>query len=243
MLVSFVKANRNMCRKLENFAPRFFSIRRDYEADLIDIINKVLKEKKPSKVLEVGGADRPLLSKNKDIFLCGLDIDSRPECFASYDKYLLQSITDPIDEKYDLLISKTLLEHVEDNSKSLEIMNDALREGGEMVHYLPSKNHPYSLCLRLVGPSLQKILIKYLRPDAIEVTGYPAYFDFCSPEKFRKLCEEKKFRHVEIKCYFQASDYFAFFVPVYILIATLENLAEFFNISFFASGFIVRARK
>ena len=134
-------------------------------------------------------------------------------------------------------------ENVPNNKKSVQSMYKSLNEGGQMVHYIPSKNHFYSICLRLVGPKIQKILIKHLRPEAISVTGYHAFFDKCSPYQMKKLCKKQGFIDVKIVPYYKATDYFGFFIPAYLFVAVFENFFEYLGLSQFASGFIITAKK
>ena len=122
-------------------------------------------------------------------------------------------------------------------------MFDSLNDQGSIIHYIPSKNHFYSIILRIVGPKLQKILIKYLRPHAVETTGYPAFFSTCSLSDMKSLCEKVGFSNIEIVPFYKATDYFGFFFPLFIIIAIFENIFEFFNLRFFASCFILKADK
>lgn len=172
---------------LEKLFPKFFG-EGDFNRDLLEKINQIIKQSDNLKVLEAGGADRPLLEKSDKWTYYGMDIDQKPSCYKCYDKFLVQSIEEKIDDDFDLIISQTLLEHVPNNTKSIEAMYNALNNGGAMLHYLPSKAHIYSICLRLVGPKIQKALIKHLRPEAVSTAGYPAFFDKCSTHEMRELC-------------------------------------------------------
>ena len=120
----------------------------------------------------------------------------------------------------------------------------ALNDGGITYHYLPSKNHFYSLILRLVGPFLQRIFIKYLRPQAsLEKTGYPAFFHLCSYRELKKYLKSIGFIDIKILPYYKATDYFAFCTPLYVIVSCLENIIEFFNLKFLAAGLILSAKK
>ncbi len=140
-----------------------------------------------------------------------------------------------------MVISMTLLEHVPDNGAAMRSIFGGLTPGGSMHHYIPSANHPYSLCLRLVGPRLQSFLIHWLRPGAEEVTGYPAYFDHCTPHKMERLCERSGFDRINITPFYGASDYFAFFVPAWALVALFDRLCGFLRLRWFCSGFVLSA--
>jgi SAM-dependent methyltransferase len=240
LLRSFVAANRAGARWLERRAPRLFGAE-DYTAALQAAIAADIVTLRPATVLEVGGIDRPLLAKNPDFTYVGLDIEHRPDCDLIYDRFIVQSIEQPVPVEADMIISITVLEHVPDNASAARAMFGALKPGGTMHHYVPSKWHPYSVALRLVGPSLQKKLIAILRPEAVAVTGYPAFFDHCSPGDMERLLQQAGFGDIRIKAFYRASDYFAFFLPAYFAVVLFEALCEACGWRLFASGFVISA--
>ena len=69
-------------------------------------------------MLEIGGIDRPLLERSSRFRYDGLDIEYREQCEDIYDNFYVQSTEKSIENKYDLIISMTLLEHVRDNDAS-----------------------------------------------------------------------------------------------------------------------------
>ena len=115
--------------------------------------------------------------------------------------------------------------------------------GGTTYHYIPSKSHPYSLALRAVGPTLQKRLIALLRPAAGEETGYPAFFNRCSPSAMARLFRDTGFTNVSVSPFFRANDYFAFFTPAYVAVSLFENATHALGLRMFCSGFIVSAER
>lgn len=243
LLKSFVTLNINFCRWLEQKFPSFFlGSNNNYEIR-DELIQKYISEKKPATIIEVGGIDRPLIKKSNFYNYIGVDIEEKKECYEIYDEFYVQSIEEKLPFKGDLIISTETIEHVKNNQLSFKSMLEALNESGSIIHYIPSKNHFYSIILRIVGPKLQRILIKYLRPHAIETTGYPAFFSYCSPSEMKRLCNEVGFSNVEIIPFYKATDYFAFFFPLYILVAIFENIFELLNLRFFVSCFILKAEK
>lgn len=210
---------------------------------MLGMIEELLHQNKIRNILEVGGIDRPLLEKSKTYTYDGLDIESKEKCRDIYDNFMVQSIEQKVSGKYDLIISFTLLEHVPNNTNSFHSIYDALNEKGVTIHYIPSKYHPYSLILRLVGYKLQKKIISYLRPHVKDLTGYPAYFDKCSPNDMAQLLREIGFNNIKIIPFYRANDYFSFFAPFYVLITLYENLCNTLNLKSMCSGFIVYASK
>jgi hypothetical protein len=95
----------------------------------------------------------------------------------------------------------------------------------------------------MVGPAMQKRLIRLLRPEAAAVTGYPAFFDHCDPSAMTKLFDAAGFTDITLKPFYRASDYFAFFLPAYLAVAAFENLCRATDCRIFSSGFVLSARK
>jgi SAM-dependent methyltransferase len=242
MLKRIVASNRKVAAWLEYRFPSVFGAS-CYKAELKNRILSDITALSPQTILEVGGIDRPLLERHSSFQYVGLDVEERPDCNNVYDRFIVQSIEQPVDISADLLISITLMEHVPDNFSAVKSMFEALRPGGKTHHYIPSKWHPYSLALRAVGPTLQKRLIPILRPAAVGVTGYPAFFDHCSPAAMRNLFEEQGFVSIDVMAFYRASDYFAFLLPAYLVVTLFENLCFVLGWSFFASGFVISARK
>lgn len=236
----FVRKNRDVCESLARHFPQIFRAN-SYVPTLRDRIERELEHSK--SVLEVGGIDRPFLERGSGYIYDGMDIEHRDSCSKIYDSFLVQSIEERIPAVYDMIISVTLLEHVANNDAALLSIFEALAPGGTTHHYVPSRNHPYALILRLVGPVWQKRIIRTLRPAEVDVTGYPTYFDHCSPTLMRRAFDRAGFMSVSLKPFYRANDYFAFFVPAYLGVTLFEKVCEHYNIEAFASGFVVSAAR
>lgn len=242
MLKKFIQLNKNLSNRLARRSPHYFS------GDVSTIeFEKILKNEIESrnhpKVLEVGGADRPFLAKNKKYQLHGLDIDPNGNNSEQYDCYELQSIEYSLNETYDVIYSITLLEHVKNNKKAISVMSSALNADGVQVHYVPNKYHPYAILLRIIGNKSQRYLIKLLKPEAILVSGYKAYFDKCSPQQMADELIKNGQKILLIKAFYRANDYFNFFLPLYVLISGFENICRKYDWILFSSGYIIVACK
>lgn len=244
VLAKFIGWNRRMANALARKWPRAFGAPQPgYLEEMRDAIARLVVSEHPQAIMEAGGVDRPMIDRSSDYTFIGVDIDERPECANLYDEFVVQSIEEPLERKVDMIISFTLMEHVPDNSRAVKSMFESLRPGGTTHHYIPSKLHPYSLALRTVGPRMQKMLIPHLRPGAEDVTGYPTFFNHCTPAAMETLFREHGFTEIAILPYYRANDYFAFFLPVYLLVSIFENFCYLIGLKPFASGFILSARK
>lgn len=244
VLRSLVSINRKAARFLEQRFEHTFGTEGS-KIQLEKRIKQDLKKRQPKVVVEVGGIDRPLLKRGEEFEYIGIDIESQPNCYEIYDKFIVQSIETPLPDSVsaDMLVSITLLEHVPNNRAAVGSMFAALAPGGTTHHYIPSKWHPYAIALRAVGPRMQKRLIAKLRPDAAGVTGYPTFFDRCTTKEMEQLFRAAGFEILELKPFYRASDYFAFFLPAYLICVGFENFCRARDLRVFASGFIISAQK
>ncbi len=242
LLEKIVYFNLELTRSFDQRFPRF-TARESFIEKLLSLTQDFIKQNEFSHILEVGGADRPLLKRSDKIEYDCMDIEYKENCKELYDNFTMQSIEEPIRKSYNLIISTSLLEHVKNNTLSFTQMFNAINKNGHIIHYTPSKYHPYSLILRLISSNLQRKLIKILRPWATETTGYPAYFNKCSPVEMEKLLQISGFQQIEIIPFYRANNYFRFFFPAYIIVTLWENICKIFQWKQLCSGFIIVARK
>ena len=241
MLRKIIALNVRCAKWLERKFPQIFGP--ETFDELAHRIALDIKMRSPAAILEIGGIDRPLLALSPAYEYIGLDIEERPDCYRVYDKFLVQSIEKSVGIKVDMVVSQTLLEHVRDNEASARSMYETLNSGAIMHHYVPSKWHPYSIALRLVGDKLQLKLLSILRPDALGIAGYPAFFDHCSPSGMSRLFERRGFVNISVKPSYNAKDYFFFFLPAFVLISLFEAMCRLLDLRCFCSGFVISAER
>jgi len=236
----FVAWNRALCSELVRRHSRFFD-NPSYPCELRRRVGADLAQ--PSgEVLEIGGIDRPFLSKGEGYRYVGLDVEEKPRCKEVYDRFIVQSIEQPVAGRYGVILSIYVLEHVQNNVASIQNVFDALEPGGSTHHYVPGKGHPYAMALRLIGHKWQQRLIRRLWPDSV-VGGYKTYFHRCTARSMDALFREIGFEDVRVRVFYRVSEYFAVLVPAFVAIAAFENLCRRFGWSYFASGFVISARK
>lgn len=241
MLKFFVKANKKLSDSFFNLVNRRLG-QIDFSEDLFyDELNSF--DKKSSKVLEMGGTHRPLFNKINIKYYAGLDIDSNFDWSKYYHAYFNKSCTEPIRENFDFIFSKYLIEHVNDNKKTFENIIESLNPSGKSVHIFPLGFHPYSLLTRIVGNSLQRKLIKLLRPHSESVGGYPVFFNMCNSVALERFFRNQNGITYKIKYFYGADDYFAFFFPFFFLINIFNRICNFLNLKIFASNAVLIFQK
>jgi hypothetical protein len=242
MINNFIDLNVKYSKLISKKFPKYFK-RDSFYKDLMGKILLDIDKRDCKRILEIGGANRPLFKKGLGYIFDGLDIQYYEDVLKVYDNFYLQSIEEKIPQKYDCILSVTVLEHVRNNNLSISNIYNSLNAGGVAHHYIPSKYHPVSLLLRLLGPILQKKLIKIIRPEFEEVSGYQAYFNCCSVDSMKALFLKSGFKDIKLKIYYRGNEYFRFFVPLFVLITAFENFCNHMKLDLFASGFIISATK
>jgi len=206
-----------------------------------EVLSSISKPK--STVLELGGANRPLLSKDEVGFYIGIDVDSGINHEKIYHKYYCESVElfNP-DIKADLILSKYLLEHVPNNEKTFHNIETWLNFGGTALHIMPLGFHPFSLSNKIIGNTFAKKLIPIIRPGSESITGYKAYYNLCDSHSLNKLIKKSQYNY-EVKYFFGAEDYFSFFLPLAVVIHFFNRLCNAFSLNIFASNAVLILRK
>lgn len=246
LLKRFIDINRHISGEFIKKFPDLSHGRRIAAADFEDVIAELVEKRgdRPFTVLEIGGIDRPRLKKDPRYCYVGLDVDANDNCYQIYDEFYVQSVEQPLPIKADLIISKSVLEHVPDVRTSFQRMYECLNDGGEMLHLLPGGYHPYSLATKLVGHTWQKKLIGLiLSPDSAKRLGYKAYYNLCSYRQMKQLLRSLDPQATSITPYWDAVIYFKFFFPLFLTIVAFNRIAEALRAGLVASYMVVYFRK
>lgn len=201
------------------------------------------------RVLDVGGGRSPLISpktvKDLRLHVVGLDISHQelldaPE--GSYNEVVVGDVSDvPIPGKFDLILSKTVLEHVRDNRRAILNLTRAMGDGGIMAHYVPNRYAPFALINQLIGNKLARKVLNYIHPHRKHIVGFQAYYNKCVPSQMKHLCEDCGMEVVELTPYF-TSDYFEFFTPIHMLDLCRQVCMSILRASDLAETFIIITR-
>ena len=193
-----------------------------------------------------GGGKRPLIDPETKsrlrLTITGLDISADELAQApqgAYDRTIVgDAATASLPDRYDLILSQTVLEHVRDTRAVIANLSAVLAPEGIMAHSLPCAFAGYTLVNRLLGSRLGPTLLWTIYPESRSTSGFKAYYRDCTPRRMRRLCQQAGLEGIEIAPYF-CSEYFRFFTPLYaaemarqLLLMRLgaENLCETFTI-------------
>lgn len=175
-------------------------------------------------VLDVGGGKHPFVGAETKgalhLRVIGVDIDAdqlRQAPAGAYDAEVCCDVALlDMKEAADIAICQAVLEHVQDTRAAIANMACALKPGGRMILFVPSR-HAVFARLNLVLPEKAKkwILFKVF-PTTQEGHGFVAYYDRCTPREIASLAKSQGLMLVDKQTYY-LSRYFAFFFPLYAL--------------------------
>ncbi|MBT4709059.1 MAG: methyltransferase domain-containing protein [Flavobacteriaceae bacterium] len=235
-MVKFIYYNRKLTSLFVDLFNSMFGDIDNCEEVFYSYLNIEFKSK---TILELGGTNRPLFSKSKVNNYIGIDIDATFISKDVYHKYFIQSCeVFNASIKADLIVSKYLIEHVPNNSKTFKNIERWLNPNGLSVNLFPLGFHPFSILNRLIGNRMTRFLIPILRPGSEGITGYPAYYNLCNSFDLEKFAKKSNFNY-KIKYFFGAEDYFGFFFPFGIIVHILNRIFHLFRLNIFASNAVL----
>jgi SAM-dependent methyltransferase len=205
------------------FLPAEFAI--DGNKDFIKFCHSYLFP--GAMVVEIGGGKNPLVSLTEkdelNLGVIGLDISARELSAAPagvYDGTICADITQYSGSAIaDIAICTALLEHVRDTGAALQSIATLLKPEGVALLFVPCRNAFYAQINRIAPQSFKRWLLKAIYGDFPEIraglTGFPAYYDRCTPRHICMMAEASGFTVERLRVYF-ASGYFQFLPPLYV---------------------------
>ncbi len=202
-----------------------------------------------AQVLDVGSGrrpaitpdDRPVRVRYVGLDLSAAELEAAPG--GSYDETHVASVETflpALAERFDLIVSWQVLEHVRDMAATLEALLRYLKPGGWMVLEFTGKWSIPGVLGRIVPRRLGLWGLVHLvgrKPEGI----FPAYFDRCSASELRVLLREA--RDVRIEPRFSGEGYFRWLPPLrWLWIRVSEQLARGHHDDL-ASYYLVVARR
>lgn len=139
------------------------------------------------RILDVGSGRKPALAPERRPTGCvyaGLDLSREelqraPE--GSYDEAIAANVVLPLDElreRFDLILSWQVLEHVRPLNAALDNLRSYLHPGGRLVALLSGGRSVFGLLNRAVSPQVAVWTLCHLIGRDPE-TVFPAYYDHC----------------------------------------------------------------
>jgi 2-polyprenyl-6-hydroxyphenyl methylase/3-demethylubiquinone-9 3-methyltransferase len=201
------------------------------------------------RVLDVGGGKHPAISlqtkQRLGLRVIGMDISETELVQApagAYDEIVVGDVaTSKIPGAYDLIFSRTLMEHVADPPAAIANMASVLAPGGIMAHVMPCRNAPFAILNRGLGNRAARRLLFTIFPEKAKNSGFQAYYRDCTPSRLTRLCRQNGLELLQAKPYYN-SEYTSFFAPIYTVEVLRQTLMCVLRLEDFSEGFTILAQ-
>jgi SAM-dependent methyltransferase len=132
-----------------------------------------------TSVLEIGGGAHPSIQNRKNIIYTIVDPDHSELNKAPDDVIKLEGLVQDLDsaKKYDLIISKMVLEHVSDPDEFHDKVLQLLTPNGKAIHFFAGRHSLPALVNRLLPEFVGDNILKLLKNrDLSDSPKYEAYY-------------------------------------------------------------------
>ena len=118
-----------------------------------------------------------------------------------------------------------------------------MKKGGYTIHLLPSKYAPFAVLNQVLPNFISKRLLRFFHPGSAGICGFPAFYHQCFYSAMKDVLQKNSFRIVGMELDFEQSNYFNFFVPIFLLTALYEALILWLGIKNMCAFVLVVAQK
>lgn len=246
----FCDVNRRLSSALENRLPLLFRqhLHTLYKYEVAELVNR-----RPGQVVvDIGGGkDCPFLPfvNYPDANLI-ISVDCSPDelhANSCVDNKVVADAAAPRlpfrDASVDLIVSRSVMEHLHDNAAFFENCARALRPGGTQIHTFSCKFAPFSLLNQLIPNRAARYLLSLFHPQWQADCGFPAFYNRCYFSATRRLLERNGFKDAQFTFRYYQAIYFNFFFPLYALMVGYDLLVWRLRIRNLAGGVLVRAER
>jgi SAM-dependent methyltransferase len=243
-LRAFTGWNRHASRALG--MPHVLDFHTEYER----LARAALRTTAPRVVVDVGGGRRCPYADARlpGTRIVAVDVSAEElRGNVDADEVRVADATDRLpfdDAAADLITSRSVLEHLPDLGAFFAEAARVLRPGGEMIHTFPCRFAPFALLNRALPRAVsRRALDAFLPDDAAGFHGFPAVYDRCYPSAVERLLAAAGFAVGELRVSYYQSEYFAFFVPAYLVSCAYELSVRALGARDLCAYMLLRARK
>jgi SAM-dependent methyltransferase len=201
-------------------------------------------------VLDVGGGRRcafaDAVPRGRGVRLLAVDIS--PEELAANtvaDERRVGDVRElPLrDSEVDLIVSRTLLEHVDGVSKAVEEIVRVLKPGAMTLHLVPGRYSLFATAARILPfePLLGLLHLAY--PASRDEIKFPVHYDNCHPVAMERLFRRAGCSEVTVTVCYAQNGYFTAVFPAFILVCLYQALVRRLQLRVLAAYMIVTARR
>ncbi len=248
MLNRFLAANRHLCTKLMPYLPQartnIFNL---YE----EIVSRYLNSQPNRLVVDIGSGNVCPFAQNRDprgnSRIIAVDVSEEAlRNNSDVDEKRVIDITSELpfeDEEVDMVVSRSVLEHLDNPGSFVIHSHRILKKNGHFIHLFPSKFAFFALINQMLPTSLSKKILYSLFPESRGISGFPAFYNKCYYSAIKSMLEKSGFEIIDIHFGYYQSGYFSFFFPLFLLSSLCEILLRFLRIKNLCAYLLVVAKK
>lgn len=167
------------------------------------LVQRIIEQHDVRVVGDFGGGANPLLGLD-EIERLGLryvvvdastaELAKTPPGYKTRRLDLTGSASELSDERFDLVVSRYVAEHVADPAAFHSVVRAALRPGGLAAHFFPTLPSAPFVVNRLLNAGMSRLLVDVLQPGRRDPAGriakFPAYYRWCegpTPRQHRRF--------------------------------------------------------
>jgi SAM-dependent methyltransferase len=252
VITGFIAANQRLSKAVEHWLPVKFTrhIQSLYKYAVAELVNR----RSGQIVLDVGGGKEcpflPFVYAPQTHLIIALDLSE--EELRRNGQLKLKVVADAAAQRFpfrdrlvDLVVSRSVVEHIRDNEAFFKNCARVLRPGGVMIHAFPGRFAPFALLNRLLPNPVGRRLVGWLHPEWREEEnyGFLAFYDHCSYAGMRDLLDRNGFINARFNHLYYQSVYFNFCFPLFLIMLVYDLVAAALGIRNLSSGIVVSAER
>lgn len=244
LLRRFLDANSRLSARLDK--RKDVKLYERYDADVAAAIHALARG---SLVVDLGGGRHcsfaHLIQPQQDIRIVAVDV-SAEELAANHfvDEVRVADVSTALpfaDNEVDLLVSRTLLEHVPDVEAAVMNVARVLRPGAQTIHLVPCRYALFAIFGRIVPFPIARRMLHMLIPAARGVVEFDVVYDRAHPRALERIFHTAGFRDVRTECTWDQAAYAGAIFPIFLLVLIYQRVAEALRIRVLAAYVIVKA--
>ena len=191
-------------------------------------------------VLDVGGGRRwPLQDERKRFqHLRVITLDPSEEQLSynhdSDEKILFAMGTDarvPLDDNsVDMVMSRMVLEHIENNDYTMREISRVLKPGGKFISVMPNKFALFAMINQMMPSWMARKILFFFLPETKDACGFRAYYDRTYYPAMQKLLVKYGFSQGKFAFSYNQAWYFGFFLPFGIIALVWDFVMYLLNV-------------
>lgn len=244
----FMRANQALSATISDRLPH---AKPDLEEEYVEAVRQHMSARNDLLVVDVGGGRACPFARYREpgsrIKIVAVDVSAEELALNhDVDETRLADVAREMPfgvSTVDLVASSSVLEHLQDVEGFVRNASQMLKPGGGFIHVFACRYAPSALLNRLLPNWLTRRILHFVIPGSEGILGFPAYYDRCYASAVRSLLNRHGLQVIELRPGYFAADYFGFFVPFFLGVASYELIARALNAENLAAVLLVVARK